>query len=116
MEKIIQLKDILGNVLQIKTSIDLLKQLKNEPFWIVTSRKMFPQETDWQNYPLENLHFKTEEEAWEGIKEYIFKYEKNSEKIGLKKGIDFYYEETSLEAASTTLFLSYKYGESEEEW
>lgn len=115
MEKIILFKDILGNVSEIKTSIDLLKQLKNEPFWIVASRKVFPQETDWQNYPLENLHFKTEEEAWKAIKVYISKYEKNCEKIGLKKGIDFYYEETSLEAVSITLFLSYIYGESEDD-
>lgn len=85
MKKIIQYIDVLGNTIQLKTSIDVFRQIENKPYWIVESRKILPQITNWDVfYPLKNQYFETDEEAQKAIKSYALSYIEKSNKLGKK--------------------------------
>ncbi len=85
MKKAIQFNDVLGNTIQLKTAIDTFKQIENKHYWIVESRKIFPQLTKWSClYSFENKYFETDEEAQNAIKEYILEYAEKAQKLGRK--------------------------------
>lgn len=93
MKKAIQFHDVLGNIIQIKTVIDTFRQVKNEPCWTVESRKIFPQNTNWDYYsPLKNQYFNSDEEVQEIIKNHLLKYIEKSKKLGKNS----YFEEILL--------------------
>lgn len=72
---ILEFHDILGNIIQIRMMIDLIKQIKHESCWKIESRKIFPIKTEWDIFPpLENQYFNTEDEAKNRTKEYLFSY------------------------------------------
>lgn len=88
MKKVIQFYDALGNIIQIKTVIDLFRELENKSCWITESRKIFPQSTNWGCYPpLENQFFNTDEEAQEAVRKHLLEYIEKSK--GLKENIRF---------------------------
>ncbi len=83
MKKAIQFNDILGNTIQLKTAIDTFKQIENKPYWIVESRKIFPQNTNWDRFDLfKNHYFETDEEAQNAIKKYMSEYAEKAQKLG----------------------------------
>lgn len=93
MKKAIQFYDVLGNIIQIKTAIDTFEQVKNNPCWIVESRKIFPQIRNWNHYsPLENQYFNSDEEAQEAVKKHLLEHIEKSKKIGKNS----YFEEILL--------------------
>lgn len=82
MGKRIQFTDMLGNKIQIKTAIDVFKEVKEEDCWIIESRKIFPQTTDWDYlYAYSGIYFKTEEDALAAIATHLIKYEENVQKV-----------------------------------
>lgn len=85
MKKVIQFCDVLGNVIQIKASIDSFRQLENKPYWIAESRKIFPQGTIWSPYlPFENQYFNTEQEVYEAIEKRLLEYTQKSKNVKKK--------------------------------
>lgn len=82
MGKTIQFKDVLGNIVQIKTGKDVFKEVKEEDCWVIEGRKIFPVSTDWDYlHKYEGKYFKTEEAALETIEKHIAKYEENARKV-----------------------------------
>lgn len=93
MKQVIQFNDVLGNTIQLKTIIDTFKQVENKPCWMVESRKIFPQITEWGIFhSLENQYFETDEEAQNAIKKYISLYAEKVQKLGK----NFQFEEVVL--------------------
>lgn len=83
MKEIFEFTDILGNVIQIRTSIDTFRQIENKPCWIVESRKIFPIATNWDYYyPLSGTFYSSDDAAREVIMLKLEEYKKNSELIG----------------------------------
>lgn len=75
MKKIIQFNDALGNTIQLRAVIDITEQLNDKPCWIVESRKVFPQKTDWGSFhKLKNQYYNTEKDAQDAVKGHLADY------------------------------------------
>lgn len=93
MKKIYQYEDVLGNTVRLKTGKDVFKEIKNEPCWIIESRKVFPISTNWDIFSqFKGKFYETDEDAHTAIKQYISDYKKKADKIGK----NIYYEELSV--------------------